>query len=74
MMFKAAHEKDESKQRFMDDFKIKRKNIGQGSYGEVKLARDLVNNELVALKIYEKFRMNTKKKRRNVVREIQLLR
>ena len=59
----------------MGDFKIMRKNIGKGfpfyfsflillgSYGEVKFARDLITNNKVALKIYEKFRLHNRKRR-----------
>ena len=45
-----------------------------GSYADVKLARDMITKQKVALKIYEKNRLNSKKRRQNVLREIQLLR
>ncbi len=35
----------------------------KGSYGEVKFARDIINHNKVALKIYEKFRLHSKKRR-----------
>jgi hypothetical protein len=34
-----------------------------GSYGDVKLAKDTIINKKVALKIYEKHRLTSKKRR-----------
>lgn len=43
--------------------------IGQGSYAVVKKARDLLENRIVAIKIYEKYRLIDSQKRNNVKRE-----
>jgi len=47
--------------------------IGQGSYAVVRLATDKNTNEKVAIKTYEKFKLNDVHKRKNVKREISIL-
>lgn len=67
-------EKDEEKRRTLADYKIwNKKLIGKGSYADVKLARDMITKVKVALKIYEKSRLNCAKRRQNVLREIKIL-
>ena len=47
--------------------------LGQGSYAVVRLAIDKETNEKVAIKTYEKFKLNDVHKRKNVKREISIL-
>lgn len=43
-IFQIKYEQGDDQKRDMNDFRIRRKPLGKGSYGEVKLARDLINN------------------------------
>ncbi|EAR86254.2 Serine/Threonine kinase domain protein (macronuclear) [Tetrahymena thermophila SB210] len=47
--------------------------IGKGSYATVRLATDLATNEQVAIKFYEKFKLFDPQKKKNVQREISIL-
>jgi tRNA A-37 threonylcarbamoyl transferase component Bud32 len=47
--------------------------LGQGSYAVVRLAIDKETNEKVAIKTYEKFKLNDVHKKKNVKREISIL-
>lgn len=47
--------------------------IGMGSYATVKLATNRENNEKYAIKIYEKFKLFDPQKKKNLMREIQIL-
>jgi len=47
--------------------------LGQGSYAVVRLAIDKETSEKVAIKTYEKFKLNDVHKRKNVKREISIL-
>jgi serine/threonine protein kinase len=47
--------------------------IGQGSYGKVFLARQVLTNANVAIKCYEKDRIKTTKQKRQIQKEIEIL-
>ena len=54
------------------DYKFGRQ-IGKGAYATVKLVTDKSNNEIMAMKIYEKFRLTDPARRKSVVREIAIM-
>lgn len=54
------------------DYKFGRQ-IGKGAYATVKLVTDRSSNELMAMKIYEKFRLTDPARRKSVVREIAIM-
>lgn len=56
----------------MEGYRID-KVLGQGSYAVVRLAYDKANNQRVAIKTYEKFKLLDVNRRKNVKREIALL-
>jgi MAP/microtubule affinity-regulating kinase len=56
----------------LNNFKMD-KILGQGSYAIVKLATNKLNDEQVAIKVYEKFRLSDPRKMKNVRREISIL-
>lgn len=47
--------------------------IGQGSYAVVRKAKDVLTDRIVAIKIYDKFRLIDPQKRNNVKREMHIL-
>ncbi|EAR97534.2 Serine/Threonine kinase domain protein (macronuclear) [Tetrahymena thermophila SB210] len=47
--------------------------IGQGSYAVVRKAKDVLTDKIVAIKIYDKFRLIDPQKRNNVKREMHIL-
>ena len=54
------------------DYKFGRQ-IGKGAYAIVKLVTDRSSNEIMAMKIYEKFRLTDPARRKSVVREIAIM-
>lgn len=62
------------------DLKVKRvsnyiidKNLGKGTFGDVKLATHVLTGEKVAIKILEKAKISREEDFNRVVREIQVL-
>ena len=49
------------------------KTIGEGTFGKVKLAKNIPTNELVAIKILEKAKLNDKEDLNNIMKEIKFL-
>ena len=64
---------EDSKQGCIEDYIIG-KLIGTGAYASVKSALLKSENKKVALKIYEKYRLSDPSKKKNVSREIEILR
>ena len=64
---------EDSKSGSIDDYSIG-KLIGTGAYAAVKAAMLKTENKKYALKIYEKYRLTDPSKKKNVDREIEILR
>jgi serine/threonine protein kinase len=47
--------------------------LGEGSYAIVRQCRNKITNDKIAMKIYDKNRLNNNEKKRSVSREISLL-
>ncbi|KAL4503612.1 hypothetical protein ABPG73_017355 [Tetrahymena malaccensis] len=56
----------------LDNYKLGPQ-IGKGSYATVRLATDLTTNEQVAIKFYDKYKLFDPQKKKNVQREISIL-
>lgn len=54
------------------DYKIGRQ-IGKGAYAVVKLVTDRASNELLAMKVYEKYKLTDPARRKSVTREIAIM-
>lgn len=54
------------------DYKIGRQ-IGKGAYAVVKLVTDRVSSELMAMKVYEKYKLTDPARRKSVTREIAIM-
>lgn len=62
----------ENRKRTYDEFNVE-KQLGQGSYAVVKLARDKKTGQKYAIKTYEKFKLYDAQRRKNVKNEIMIL-
>lgn len=54
------------------DYKIGRQ-IGKGAYAVVKLVTDRYTNEILAMKVYEKYKLTDPARRKSVAREIAIM-
>lgn len=54
------------------DYKLGRQ-IGKGAYAVVKLVTDRATNQLMAMKIYDKYKLTDPARRRSVTREIAIM-
>lgn len=69
----SVHTKTSGSQRAFSEFRILGKKLGEGAHAVVRVARDLKYGKKIAVKTYNRLKLFDSEKRKNVTREIQLL-